>query len=157
MKMRFSLFQLFSVLGIVLTLSMFFFPYTAGAAASGDTAALLARADARADTGKFLWFSIGCGSGAVGMYLLGLARVNLSFGELISGGAIMVAPWVLSHVGNAPPSGRFLGKSPEYVKVYVAAYEEEKQKIKNDWGALGGLLGIVVGGIALVAIVGTNQ
>ena len=85
MKMKFSLLQLFSVLGIVLTLSMFFFPHVAAADALENNAALLARADARADTSKFLWLSIGCGSGAVGLYLLVLGRQNLSYAEFIMG------------------------------------------------------------------------
>ena len=156
MKMRFSLLQFFAALGIALTLSMFFFPHVAAANALEDNAAVLARADARADTSKFLWLSIGCGSGAVGLYLLYLGRQKLSYGEFITGGLIGFIPWTLSHMGNAPPSGRLLGKSPAYVKIYVAAYEEERQGIKKNWGRLGTLLGIVVGGIAAVSIV-ANQ
>ena len=136
---------------------MFFFPHAAAAAAAEDNAAILARADARADTSKFLWLSIGCGTGAVGLYLLALARENLSYGEFISGGLIGAGPWLLSHVGNAPPSGRLLGKSPEYVNVYVAAYEEERHRIKRDWGSLGSLLGIVAGGIVVVSIVANQE
>lgn len=145
MKNRFNLLQLFAALGIVLTLSMFCFSYAAAADALEDNAALLARADAKADTSKFLWFSIGCGSGAVGLYLLGLGRLNLSFEYLIAGGLTGFVPWALSHAGNTPPSDRLLGKSPAYVKVYVAAYQEEKHHIKKDWGGWGVALGALVG------------
>ncbi len=156
MKMSFSLLQFFSALGIVLTLSMFFFTHAATAEALEDNAAVLARADARADTSKFLWLSIGCGSGAVGLYLLALGRQKLSYGEFIMGGLIGFVPWAMSHVGNAPPSDRLLGKSPAYVKIYVAAYEEERQGIKKESGRWGTLLGILVGGIAAVSIVASQ-
>ena len=156
MKNRFNLLQLFAALGIVLTLSMFCFSYAATADALEDNAALLARADAKVDTSKFLWFSIGCGSGAVGLYLLGLGRQKLSYGEFIMGGLIGFVPWAMSHVGNAPPSDRLLGKSPAYVEIYVAAYEEERQGIKKEYGRWGTLLGILVGGIAAVSIVASQ-
>ena len=157
MKIRFNLLQLFSVLGIVLTLGMFFLSHAAAPEALEDNAALLARADARADTSTFLWLSIGCGSGAVGLYLLALARKNLSYGQFISGGLIGLVPWTLSHVGNAPPPDRLLGKSPAYVEIYVAAYGEERQGIKKEYGRWGTLLGILVGGIAAVSIVASQQ
>ena len=72
------------------------------------------------------------------------------------GGLIGFVPWIMSHVGNAPPSGRLLGKSPAYVEIYVAAYEEERHRIKKDWGRWGTLLGILVGGIAAASIVASQ-
>ena len=62
----------------------------------------------------------------------------------------------MSHANNTPPSGRLVGKSPTYVEIYIAAYEEERQRIKKDWGRWGTLLGILVGGIGAVSIVASQ-
>ena len=135
---------------------MFFFSHAAAAEALEDNIALLARADARANTSKFLWFTIGCGSGAVGLYLLAQARQKLSYGQYISAGLIGLIPWTLSHIGNAPPADRFLGKSPAQVKIYVAAYEEERHRIKKEWGNWGSLVGVLGGAIAAVSIIASQ-
>ncbi len=152
MKVRFNLFQLLAVFGIVLTFSLFCFAQLAVADILEDNAALLGRADAQASTSKLLWFSIGCGTGTAAIYLAVLARQRLSFGEFIAGAIIGLSPTILTYVGNAPPAAHLAGKSPNYVRVYVAAYEEEKQHIKEMSGRWGGLLGVVIGAIIGLSI-----
>ena len=152
MKVRFDLFQLLAVFGIVLTLSLFCFAQLAVADILEDNAALLGRADAQASTSKLLWFSIGCGAGTAALYLMIIARQKLSFGGLIAGILIGLSPTMLTYVGNAPPAAHLAGKSPNYVRVYVAAYEEEKQRIKKMAGNWGGILGVMIGALIGLSI-----
>ena len=37
------------------------------------------------------------------------------------------------------------------IEVYIASYKEEKREIKRTWGLLGTLLGVLVGGIAVLS------
>lgn len=150
MKTRFSLIQPFAMLGIILTLSMFFSVHAAAQHEFESPAAVLARIDARANTNRLLWFSMGCVSGTIGMYLLILGRERLSAELMIAGSVIGGAPGLMIPFGNAPPpSDRLIGKSPEYVEVYVFSYKEEKRELKG-WSGLGGLLGITVGGLIAI-------
>lgn len=145
MKTRFSLIQPLATLGIILTLSLFFSPHAAAQHEFESSAAVLARIDARANTNRLLWFSMGCVSGTIGMYLILLSTENLSAELLTAGTIIGVAPELMIPFGNAPPStDRLIGKSPEFVEIYVFSYKEEKRKLKG-WSAVGGLLGVAVG------------
>ena len=71
----------FAALGIILTLSLFFAPRAVAEDALEANAAVIARADANSDTSKLLWSSIGCGSGAVGMYQM-LTEQNTFYNAL---------------------------------------------------------------------------
>lgn len=151
MKTRFSLIQPFAMLGIILTLSMFFSPHAAAQHEFESSAAILARIDARANTSKLLWFSMGCVSATIGMYLMILGYENSSTASLIVGTVIAGAPEMMIPFGNAPPpTDRLIGKSPEFVEVYVFSYKEEKKNLKG-WSVVGGLLGIGVGMLIAVS------
>ena len=151
MKTRFSLIQPLATLGIILILSVFFSPHAAAQYDSKSEPAVLGRADAGASINKLLWFSLGCGSGAIGMYLFMLGYENLSADLLTAGPAVIAAPALMAQFGNAPPrTDRLIGKSPEYVEVYVAAYKKEKRAFKGALAGIGALLG-VIGGFIIAA------
>ena len=151
MKTRFSLIQPFATLGIILMLSVFFSPHAAAQYDFKSAPAVLGRADASADTNRLLWFSMGCGSGAIGTYLFLLGLESASAEVAVAGGVLGAVPEIMIQVGNAPPpTDRLIGKSPEYVEVYVASYKEEKADIKRGWGILGLLLGSVGGVIIAI-------
>ena len=99
--------------------------------------------------GDFLWSSRSV--------FIGSGEEKFILRTVYLGGLIGLVPWTLSHVGNAPPPDRLLGKSPAYVEIYVAAYGEERQGIKKEYGRWRTLLGILVGGIAAVSIVASQQ
>ncbi len=168
MKKSSNLLYPFATLGILLMLSVFFSPHAAAQynfKSDPSDPAVLSRVEAKVNTNKFVWFSVGCGTGAVSMYLAGRGAHSLvtedssygssrglSYGQIFAGLGLATAFQTAIYIGNSPPStDRLIGKSPEYVEVYIAAYKEEKLEIKNTWGNLGFLLGVTGGALAFLS------
>jgi hypothetical protein len=100
-------------------------PYGYPPPGSGDAAAGTARGtlDAEADTSGALWFLAGCGLGVIGILIAYVAEPT-------------------------PPVARIMGKSPEYVMAYTAAYKTAGKSVQGRQA----LYGCIVGTAVAVAI-----
>ena len=59
---------------------------------------------------------------------------------------------IYRYQGNPPPE-RLLGKSPEYVEFYTAAYQAKTRSIRTKWATAGGLIGVGLGlGLGCLAV-----
>ena len=59
---------------------------------------------------------------------------------------------IYRYQGNPPPE-RLVGKSPEYVEFYTAAYQAKTRSIRTKWATAGGLIGVGVGlGLGCLAV-----
>ncbi len=99
-------------------------------------AIVAAERDAQGDVNKGLWFAGGC----LGGVLLGA----------IGGSLVVIGAYA---VEAAPPTTRFLGKSPEYVAFYTDAYRRKAKTLQAN-SALGGcILGSLISVVVVVAVV----
>jgi hypothetical protein len=80
--------------------------------------------DAHIETNSLVWFGTGCILGPIG--------------------------WIIAtSSGSHPPASRLIGKSPEYVALYIRIYKKEAHYIKTKQGTIG----CVVGSVATAVIV----
>ena len=99
--------------------------------------------DANKDVNKPLWFGTGCLiSGLLFLPLPGWYSCLLPPAGLT--GTYFYRP--------APPLGRLLGKSPEYVDTYTSTYKSKSGNIQARWASAGCITGGVVVGAVLVGI-----
>jgi hypothetical protein len=85
-------------------------------AESAFTIAEQARLDARVDVKGGLWFVVGCLLGLIG--------------------------WIIAYVIEPnPPATRLLGKSADYVAVYIDSYKKEGKSIQSKRALSGCLVG----------------
>lgn len=99
-----------------------------------------AKADADRDTNKFVWVGSGC-------LVSGIATF------LPKGYWLLPLSVVPRFYQPGPPPARLVGKSPEYVATYVAAYKSERGRSQANLAGMGCLTGtltlwlIIKGGI----------
>ena len=104
-------------------------------------AASAAEADANKDISKVLCFSAGC-------VLSALFFLPSPYGYLLPPTGIIGA---YSYQPSPSPS-RLIGKSPEYVAAYTAAYQLKRGAIQAQWTSAGCLSGCVILGTIAVGI-----
>lgn len=145
--------------------------------AQQNSAEAQAKQDAEADLNKSLWIGVGCA--VLPSIWLGGALVGLCAGSLDqSGGDFIISEQEacgaligmifgcsvpLTLVYNyrlTPPPERLLGKSPEYIDVYIDAYKTRTRQLRGQYAAVGcvsvgGMM--IVGGILAALIEGTEQ
>ncbi len=123
-----------------------------------------AHRDVNRDMRESLWFlsglmssGIGCAAGGTGGFLFGLLIGGISETNCISfisddplesctiAGAILcgiltvpTAIFIYPH-NPSPPLERLLGKSPEYVKVYLQAYRSKTISLRKRWVTAGSI------------------
>ncbi|MCY3741222.1 MAG: hypothetical protein OXH00_09405 [Candidatus Poribacteria bacterium] len=111
----------------------------------------MAEQDAESDVNKIMWF--GAGSLISGSTLLAFRIIDEPTSEMC-GAACLLHGVALAgtFVYSPPPSpSRLLGKSPEYITSYTAAYKSETRKIQALWGIVGYIsTGLVTGGIIIL-------
>ena len=126
-----------------------------------------AERDARDDTNRFLWFAVSTvalpvcvlGGYAAGHYLIephleapGYIGIDWRGGGEVFGLIVGYCVYIftlnrLVFAESKLPTDRLIGKSPEYVEAYLAAYKKEVQEARGK-SALGGcLLGCVLTGV----------
>ena len=111
-----------------------------------DNARFSAQREAKQDVNETAWaltgFSVPLLMG--GYYIAGgTAGGTLSYTVFIPG---VVVSAVSHYYPISPQSDRFLGKSPEYVSAYVAAYESEVKSLRRRsllWG-FGASIGLLI-------------
>ena len=107
--------------------------------------------DAESDVNKIMWF--GAGSLISGGTLLVFRIIDEPTPEMC-GAACLLHGVALAgtFVYSPPPSpSRLLGKSPEYITSYTAAYKAETRKIQALWGIVGYISGgFITGGIIIL-------
>ena len=112
----------------------------------------VAQHDAQSDVNKMMWF--GAGSLVSGGTLLVFRIVGEETPLLLCGGTCLLqgAAFAGTFFYSPPLSpSRFLGKSPEYIAYYTAAYKAEARKIQAVWGIVGYISGgLVMGGILIL-------
>jgi hypothetical protein len=123
--------KLFSLL---MTLLIFSLPCVTLAQQTGEE--IQAVVDAKADVEEpFRWLVAGC--------------LTASACGFVGGGIVLVTSQ--TSVMNPPPA-RLLGKSPEYIYLYTAAYQDEVRRKRLIYTLGGGLVGSVVNLILLMAL-----
>lgn len=116
--------------------------------AQQNSAEIQAKQDAKSDVNKFAWFTagfIGCASGWTMIALMDRRGYIVSDSTLDQSlrcltVTIPFLPMVSAiFVSSTPPTERLLGKSPEYVNVYVDSYAKEvkRQRIILSVGGCG--------------------
>lgn len=171
---KLNIHQLFSLLMVILTFSTSFPAVATAQDDSVEAAERDAKVDAKADTNELLWFAAGCGVSIVTFGVAGLvteryiravsplaesehpdaervlAENSESFAALlvVGGGCLLgSAHWGAEAYQPSPPSARLMGKPPQYINAYVAAYKKQKGKTQSkwiDWGLVtGGAVGLI--------------
>jgi len=79
-----------------------------------------AEAAAEAEVHKMLWFGVGCALNFVGVF-------------------------VASSVKPSPPGSHLIGKSPEYVKAFIYAYQQKAKSIQRERAIAGCKVGTLLG------------
>ena len=111
----------------------------------------MAKQDAESDINKIVWF--GAGSLISGGTLLVFRIIDEPTSEMcgvacLLHGVALAGTFVFSP--PLPPT-RLLGKSPEYITSYTAAYKAEARKIQALWGIVGYISGgLVTSGIIIL-------
>ena len=104
--------------------------------AQQNSAEIQAKQDAKSDVNKFAWFAggfIGCASGWTMLALIDSgdyidsATLDQSLRCLVVMVPFLPMVYAIS-ASPAPPTERLLGKSPEYVNVYVNSYKKEVKR-----------------------------
>ncbi len=103
-------------------------PYYAPPAVDVATATAQAVNDARADTSGAIWFFAGCVLSWIGILI-----------------AYVVDP--------SPPPARLMGKSPEYLGVYLAAYKNEARSIQGHAAIWGTVTAVAVSVVLIIIFV----
>ena len=128
---------------------MFSMPFVTLAQQTNVQAVAAAEADANQDVNKPLWFG-------AGFLLAGTASLLEPYGYIMLLGGL--AGYIYQ---PAPPPTRLMGKSPEYITAYTAAYKSKVGQVQaNLMGAgclsgclivalLGGGIGFGIGGAAV--------
>ena len=133
-----SMFHIFVLFTAGLIFSM---PFATLAQQTTAQAVAAAEADASKDVNKPLWFGAGCLLPVTGSLLKPYGYIMLLGGL----GGYIYQP--------GPPPSRLMGKSPEYITAYTAAYKSKVAYVQTNWMGVGCLSGCVVvtllgGGIA---------
>ena len=111
----------------------------------------MAEQDAESDVNKIMWF--GAGSLISGGTLFVLRIIDDPTSEMCGAACLLHGFFfAVPFVHSPPPSpSRLLGKSPEYITAYTAAYKAETRKIQALWGIVGYISGgFVTGGIIML-------
>ena len=130
---------------VIFTVVLMFSPSFATFAESSfvrDKVIETAKADADKDVNKFVWVGAGCLASGIVPLLGRYGYAGLPLGLL---GCHLYQP--------GPPPSRLVGKSPEYVATYVAAYKSGRGRSQVQLAGMGCLTGtltlwvILTGGI----------
>ena len=113
-----------------------------------DNARLDARRDAERDVNDTVWTLAGFSAPLLmgGYYIAGgTAGGTISYTVFVPG---VIVSAVSQYYPISPRSDRFLGKAPEYVSVYVAAYEAKVKSLRRRsllWGfGFGAGIGLLI-------------
>lgn len=111
----------------------------------------MAEQDAESDINKIVWF--GAGSLCSGGTLLVFRMIDEPTPEMCGAACLLHGIAFAGTFVYSPPLSptRLLGKSPEYINSYTAAYKAEARKIQALWGIVGYISGgLVTGGIIIL-------
>lgn len=115
-----------------------------------------AQQDAKSDFNKFAWFTagyIGCASGWTILALNDETEDSIRIPLACLGMTVPLLPIVFAiSAASAPPTERLLGKSPEYVNVYVDSYAKEVKRQRVIFSVAGCGSGTISAPIILLAI-----
>ena len=111
-----------------------------------------AKKDAIANVNGAFWFATGCllclSPICMGAILFGTSLDRYLSDTNCSGLSLIFVP-IIGIVGTYsyrpdPPASRLIGKPPEYVIAYTAAYKSEKGKLQAQWAAVGFCTGFTI-------------
>lgn len=115
-----------------------------------------AKQDAENDVNKSAWFTAGCIGCAAGWTIIILGdETEDPLPRLLAGLGTIVPVLPIVYAASAspdPPAERLLGKSPEYLNVYVDSYVKEAKRQQVIFSAVGCGAGSIAAPIILLAI-----
>ena len=124
----------FQILALLMAALMFHMPFVTLAQQNSVRAEAIAAAerDAQNYTNKGLWF---LGGGCCGFGVISIARRH----------------------EPSLPAGQLLGKSPEYVAFYAAAYREKAKELQTNSAIAGCVIGALTGAIFIGVMILTEE
>ena len=138
---------------LALLMVLLFLSSSLGTLAQQISAEVQAKQDAKSDVNKSAWFTagcIGCASGWVILVLSDETEDPIRRSLVCLGMMVPLLPIVYAaSASSVPPTERLLGKSPEYINVYVDSYPKEVKRQRVIFSVVGCGAGTILGAIIL--------
>ena len=139
-------------------------------ATNSNSDVLTAKADAERDADvevkPYIWFGHGCSLSVFGT-MTGIASVMATEHYFpnsncliplmgMAGGYLLTTSVGIKTVYSYqpdPPAARFIGKSPEYIDIYISTYKSTRGHKQAEWVAGGCFVGTLMNGITLYTVI----